>query len=208
MRSSGRNKESKYDKIWTMEKNTKTTKEKKATWRRRYGNKSSQAESNGRRGSKRPSVYLVVDALLRSLLSIYRRLVPGAHQTSRVEPGRFLKIVPADVGLARSFSQLRRPFGDVFQARVKVHEDGKIHLRLQTGGGADRHAGTLALDAQVRLPHAGQWVALQLLLWADGGRSSPVSRLLLGQVRTLFHRAGFLSLHTGGTQHGMGWDGT
>lgn len=47
---------------------------------------------------------------------------------------------------------------------MEVHDDGEVHLSIQAGRGADRHAGALPLDAQVGLFHADHSVTLMVLL--------------------------------------------
>lgn len=67
---------------------------------------------------------------------------------------------------------------------MQVHEDGEVHLSLQTGGGADCHARALALDAQVGLCQASQCVALLLLLPGTSGVGLPVAEIPLAQKHT------------------------
>lgn len=122
-------------------------------------------------------------------LLLHGKLVPGAHQTGRVEPGGLLKVLPAHLGLSLPPSHLRHAPGEVLGAGVEVHDHGEVDLGLQAGRGADRHAGALALDAQLGFSHAGQSVALLLLLLPLlllGGEARlrpPVPELLLGRLQ-------------------------
>lgn len=126
--------------------------------------------------------------LLRKLL-LDGRLVPGAHQTGRVESGGLLKVLPTNLRLPLPLSRLRRALREVLCAGVEVHEDGEVDLGLQAGRGADRHAGALALDAQVCFPHAGHRVPLLLLLCGYARLGPPVPELLLGRVQTHDHHS-------------------
>ena len=115
-------------------------------------------------GRTHSSVYLMMMCSFLMELLLYGRLVPGAHEAGRVEPGGLLKVLAAHLGLSLPLSQLRHALGEVLHAGVEVHDDGEVDLGLQAGRGADRHAGALALDAEVCLSHAGHRVPILLLL--------------------------------------------
>lgn len=118
-------------------------------------------------------------SLLKKLL-LHGRLVPRAHETGGVEPGGLLEVLPAHLGLPLPLSRLRHALREVLGAGVEVHDDGEVDLGLQAGRGADRHAGALALDAQMGFPHAGQRVPLLLLLRVQARLRPPVPELPLG----------------------------
>lgn len=60
-------------------------------------------------------------------------------------------------------SELGRAPGCLLQSSRKLQERAEVCLGLQAGGGTDRHAGALTLDAQMRIPQSGCRVPIVLV---------------------------------------------
>lgn len=77
---------------------------------------------------------------------------------------------------------------------MEVSDDSEVDLGLQAGRGADRHAGTLAFDAQVGFLHACHGVSFLLLLRGYARLRPPLPKLLLVQVQTQDQNSGIAQL--------------
>lgn len=113
-------------------------------------------------------------------LFLYRRLVSGAHETGRVKPGGLLKVLSSNFWLLLPVPELWHALREILHTGVEISDDSEVHLGLQAGRGADRHAGAFSFDAQVGFSHAGHSVPLLLVLCGCAWMRPPVSTLLLG----------------------------